>query len=878
MQKDNLYKNNDFLNRQKKLININYNKNHFINFPSNIKKLLYHKSKYKTENDDLNDYSLSLKKTISSLNSNNGYIKSNNIFNNQKILINKNEIENILQSKKIKKEKSNSVIEFNKSIEEYNKILFPEINSNSNSFIISSYITKNDKIEKEPSKNNLVLPTNNSYNNIKINKKIKSSFFNNNSSINKKCNYLVLKYNKKENKSKSNKKIIKLNINKIINSINALLIPKDKTFEILEYLINDRIKNKNSLHNLDDFCLINNNIKYSKIIENLFTDIIKKIYKLMLKKGYKFNSLISKNEIKEEYKNQINILKEDLNEAKNSKENQFFNYYKSNSSNRLINNKQYIKLIVKKYKKDINNNQLNEEKNINNQIINNKEQIINKNKSYDNIIFHFYDFDDATKEIKKQNLTKEKLNKNFNNHFLSSAPLDHDIIKKIKNSFIKKYIEYSQCRDKKCKNNDKEFNKILNYLESFDKTNRNKKTLKYILNNEDKIKNEQISILGLKKNVNINKIGNSSDCSISNDNNYKDKNKENKENNLNNNIMKKHFVNEIYNRNYMNNFFLTNKNEKKLQKIDKYDNLFFPSNKKLKKNEDIISFIKNENENEKIYKPNKKDTKRYLKFYKYSFNNIIIEENNKKRLSKNDSKIKSDKKNNNEDSDSSNLKINSSSYTSSEIDTISKTNNKNNINNINNTNKSNNKTNSLNNSIDEHIKIKNIHIKIKRYNTISYIKKNNLNIVIPKEPVITNDFSQIIDYQLKIYKSKYSDRIDKKHITICQKLSELFFNENENKNRKRNNDKNKKNENSFLKRAIFHKRKTKKEVTFKEFLKNGIENIDDEKVEPKKEEKKQNNWELKFNMFKNYVHKLKEMNNDEFIKDTMKFINEEDES
>ena len=54
----------------------------------------------------------------------------------------------------------------------------------------------------------------------------------------------------------------------------------------------------------------------NKIIQVLFKDIINKVIKLMTKRGYNNNSLISKNEIKYEYYNQINNLKEYLNSAK----------------------------------------------------------------------------------------------------------------------------------------------------------------------------------------------------------------------------------------------------------------------------------------------------------------------------------------------------------------------------------------------------------------------------------------------------------------------------------------------------------------------------------------------------------------------------------
>ena len=103
-----------------------------------------------------------------------------------------------------------------------------------------------------------------------------------------------------------------------------------------------------------------------------------------------------------------------------------------------------------------------------------------------------------------------------------------------------------------------------------------------------------------------------------------------------------------------------------------------------------------------------------------------------------------------------------------------------------------------------------------------------------------------------------------------------------------------KNFNRFLKRRFFlKKKKTIKERSFKDFLK---DDISEENKDIIQEEKKGNEnsikkstknlkhfdddekdliekeWECKFKNFKNYIQKLKHMSKDEFKDDTLKFI------
>ena len=222
-----------FTNKHKKLINLNFSKKNFreFSFPK-IEKLLSHKSKYKTENEDLNDYSHSIKKTISSFNSNNEIIQSKDSFSKNRNLINKNKIGKILNSIPLKKKKlATSINKFktlNKSVVTQNEHSivpknnkFPELNSNINKNIIniSLYKTKYETFRRQSLTN-----FSNALN--QKSERLKSSGSNEFSSIekskiNNKCNYLILKYNEKQNKKKN--KFEKIDVERIINIINTLI-------------------------------------------------------------------------------------------------------------------------------------------------------------------------------------------------------------------------------------------------------------------------------------------------------------------------------------------------------------------------------------------------------------------------------------------------------------------------------------------------------------------------------------------------------------------------------------------------------------------------------------------------------------------------------
>ena len=929
-KKEKINNKSHFSNKQKTLINLHFPKKNFhkFSFPK-IKKLLSHKSKYKTENEDLNDYSYSIKKTISSLNSNNEIIKSKDPFSKNRNLINKNKIGKLLNSKQLQKEKlSTSINKFktlNKSVgTQYDHSIdhknnkFPEINSNINKNIIniSLYNTKYETFRRQSLPQNIFLPTN--FSNIinQKSKRLKSSGSNEFSSIekstiNNKCNYLVLKYNEKEMKNK--KKYEKIDVDKIINIINAFLIPKEKTFENLEILINDRIKNKESLKNIDESFLINQNYEFgnNKIIEIIYKDIIKKIYKQMLKKGIKLNSKINKDEIKNEYNNQINNLKEYLDILENNKQKNFL-YYQTSSTNRVKKNKKKIKITLKKSKDkklDIRSYLFkNDENNKTSKIIYNENinKNQNKNKSCDNILFHYYNFDKATNEIIKQNLLKEKINKNYNS--LYAIPINNEYIKKLKfkNSFINKCIYNIKNKDKKRKNNDQiqEFNKILMNSERFSKNN-TKTSVKCLFN--------KISISKEKEDINLNPLLNSQnyDNIIKNKkNNIEEKNNENNENNkLNLNISDRNnvnFLNDIYNNKKMNKFKLVYKNEKIQDKIyfnKKYQSGIFSEkrDKKFNKNGDILKLIQNKKEEGKIdNKEEQNKIKNYskIKLSKSNINELIKEE----KYVKNNNKIEN---NSQTDSDFNDSSLSDSNYINKENkannkEIINKKNIKDKnkkdkedktskINNINKQNKSNiliynsiSRFHSLNekkgkiirNNIKNNIK-NNIEKRIKRFNSISFLSKNykhNFN----RESFSFNDFSQKSQKQSINYMINKNIKFNKsytRHRTIAQNYVQLFF-----KDDKKNNNIFK---NKISVKMKFHKRQSKQEVTFKDFFKQEegeelIENNENDKNESEsikdEEEFKENNWEAKFNIFKDYIQKLKKMSDEEFIEDTLKFI------
>ena len=896
-----IYNKNSFTNRERKRISLNYSKKHFqkFSFPK-IKKLLYEQSKYnKADDDELNDYSHSNKKTLTSL-SNNDIIKANNAFTTKKTLIDKNEIEKMIMNNTLKREKYSSLaFEFKKEDKSLglleknssyiNKNDFPDISSNTNksSFAISSYKTKSQAFRRQslPQKQNIFLSSKISNNTHKPSNRIKSSKNNYISSpfgesIKKKCHYLILQLNEKEKKKK--KDIYKLNVDEIVKAINGLLLQNDKTFEILEELINDRIKNKESTKQLDEK-LINyeSELSQNKVLQSIFLDIIKKIYRQILKNSYKYNNLTTKNEIKNEYFNKMNNIKEFLNVLKIKKEKNFLKNIKTNSAVNIKNNKNIIKIKLKTHKK-LNINPSLFEKDENNKIMNNisKKEKIKKYKSNDDVIFHFYNFNEASNEIEKQNLLKGPLINKMKDNFLSSFPLNSDYLKKIKfnNNFVKKRLEQKKIKSKKKidKNN---YEKNL-YDSAFFIKNNNK-SLKYLLNN-NKFENEKdsYSILNLKiyenkNNMNLNFQNNNNNNNIKNNEQNNDKYKENK-NDYNNNDKNNNNLNEIISSNKkFTHFLINNKNIKIEEKIyfkDKYQSIE-NTNQKQNKNEDIINYIQSpiqkENKEKSTIPDNiKKLEEKSEKFEKlpkirlkiYAKTNIYPNKYNSKNLNKlflNESTDES--KSFQGDKSSSSF-----SFDSPNILKVKKH------------RKSNKKIKESNKSLNSEGKHPDKR-NIKRFNTISFVKINNKSFFNSKNNILFDSLnlspykrSSIKDLNNNIH-IENEGKIRRRH-SISQNYLQLFF---KNKLVKENKSKRQ----SFIRRR-FKKRKTTKELTFKEFLQKEKEEyykIEEEKPEIKNEEIQGSIWEDKFNQFKDYVHKLKEMSNDEFIKDTFKFIKKDEE-
>ena len=195
----------------------------------------------------------------------------------------------------------------------------------------------------------------------KMNFDKKNIEFKDNEIENDKCNYLYLKFNGIDNSKKSFKKrrFMLINSHKVIESLQTISMPEDnygkKLIDILENRINsgyyrklnynfsnnsnnlnsydnyfqnynidnnskDIIENKNKRFNctslsdvFDDFLLPDKENKYNYIIHKIFLgNILNKICKKMIEIRDIKNRLITKKEIREEYCNQLNKLRDHL--------------------------------------------------------------------------------------------------------------------------------------------------------------------------------------------------------------------------------------------------------------------------------------------------------------------------------------------------------------------------------------------------------------------------------------------------------------------------------------------------------------------------------------------------------------------------------------
>ena len=908
-EKDKINSNNNFTNINKRILRLSTSKKHFehLSFPK-LKNLFLSRAKLKAKEDSLNEYSHSHKKTISSIND----IHEKNYFNNT--FTTKRKLIEGTESK-------------NKNISS-NQLMVKKEQNNLNFYPFNS-------LENQKSSDNSLNIVSIRFNNrnIKSNKKGMShkndDICLNDHLLNNKCKYLFLNFNSNEKLAKKKKyknKILDTNI--FIKAINSLLKPDDKTFDLLEKMINYRIINKESLKIIDDsyFLNSNKNMSQNKIVQIIFKDIINIVIKQMVKRRYNNKSLlISKNEIKCEYYNRINDLKEYINSAKKFHNKNFLKKCQMNSS-RNIN-----KSVTVHFKNSKINNNLKEIKEIftpkilNYNNVNSKENI-NKSVSNDNL-FHYYNFDDVSFEIKKKKLRNGNLDKQINIKFIKQPYFNENFIQKInfQNSLIKNFKENdkntsNEISQNKSKEND--FNKMINI------SNSSKKNSAMI--NVINLKSSQI-LLPEKKQINSYKTKSVKNYSSNNiyslDNIYILKSK----NNLAINSKTKNETNKELNKNlssinilsrkseYINNSDYKYKNmnlpknklklktiknsfeDKKEEKLkpnrnnnlnnnnnnnNKYSNIFHEKRNKIyNKNDDIINLIKRKNINKFMNEQEeiKKNENNIIKISDNSIeNDSTIKENNTnsvnnykiniKNNNKKDSKINFNKEEySNENSiyhfdDISTIKINFQ-------------------NDINNNIESRNKMFKRNNSLNQEQEGKLNKREFVRYNSISYFPKKKVNFLIVKEPKILKDFNGKLNYKdinkeiksnmAKIMNIIKSNSPMRRHKSIAQNYFELFFKHNFGNDININS-----NERDFFwKKKKFNKRKKRKERTFKDFLKySKIEEKEKDNatssvnILEENEDDKENDWEERFNQFKIYIKKLKNMTNEEFINDTMKFI------
>ena len=689
----------------------------------------------------------------------------------------------------------------------------------------------------------------------------------------------------------------------------------------------------------------------------------------MLKKRFKINSLSNKKENTKDFNNKISInnFKENLDKVENSHK-ILLNKIRTNSITGRSKKKSkfFIKINLKKrirLKPNINISQKDENNKDNtNSTLNFKNEKY-KNKSCDNIILHYYNFNEAKNEINKQNLLKEKLN--INNEIINSIPLNIEYFKKLtKNSFIKKCLENKKRKNINKNNKYDYYKNIFTYSERFYHNN-SKKNIRYLLNNNGSVKydKEDINSNSMISFFNNENIKNNVSCE--NILNNKTNTKYKKENILNNKTHKEYsktkdnFLISTYEDKKINLFKQSinninknqkeNENEKIQKKIflkDKQEFFIYTNkHKNINKNEDIIKFIQNNNdskENEKviqndnstkntneIFSKIKRLSKIHLnnKYERDSLNNIFYNGNNNININKSISQKdlidninksnklvklnlknilrnekRKDRNHSLRDENFSNYINSQNSFSVMQTNNIKDINKKNNDKNSN-TNKTNikNKSNKtdrinllkkikkLNNkpiSKLNHLDKENEDIKEelllykrkkKRFNTVSFLSKKFKNLLKFnfKENVNVefNDHSNKLELQnLKNIINEENIRINKRlflrHKSITEIYLQLFFKNNENKKDEHVN---------LFKfhKTKFRKRKTKHEITFKEFIKKEEENIESRK-ESEDDEEKKSAWEERFDLFKKYVHKLKEMSNEEFMEDTFRFIKKEE--
>ena len=703
-----------------------------------------------------------------------------------------------------------------------------------------------------------------------------------------KCNLMDIKYDvdKKVKLIKNDK----FNMKKIINAINSFLIPNDKTFENLAKLINSRITNREKTKEIEDNFYINQNLKPNKfkIIKELYKDIINKIYRQMMTKGIKYNTKIKKEDIKTEYKNEIYNLLVYLEKIRKNKIN-YNNKYKFGDTKQLKN----LKL--------------------------NSQKTIKKNRSCEYPFFHFYNFDEVSLEINKQNSEKDKFIKTIYNDLINS--IDNEIIPKIKyvNEFTKRYLEEQKYKDLINKENEMFLNNFYNRLMYCINNINLQQALNNNITNNELIKGDIEKIFLSSADQNFFNLPFPISNFINNNNIF-----------YNNIIMNKKFKRTLSNfhnkknssSNTINRFGIktNSKNSETLNEKDSKDNTLFLDhlrnkiNKKTNKNNDISSYI----DNRSITKNEQLPEQQVNSLYSLDKETNNKDNNNKKTFSEIESRIKelfdygfgqrkgkkkkkiknmnnnnidNNNINNNANNDEMNyLEKNSSLSVSSDFSSSDENNN------------NNNEIYKRNNSINGNEKReKNYFRNKKRQNSMSYLK----NLKNKKNEILSINNRKNYDRSRKKYdpkllnkilkKNKYSLERNEKRVPPSENYLQLFFKYNDNNSSGFHNKFEK-----IFKKKKFVKKKAHKEMTFKDFLMKAKEEEkkrkeeekeeeeEKEKKEEKKEEKDEKNeknevrekknkiWENKFNSFKDYISKMKQMNSDQFMFDTFKFIQDEE--
>ena len=706
----------------------------------------------------------------------------------------------------------------------YNNNLYEETKSNSNSnYNNSLFIPEKERnILKQNPK--ILIKVNNLNGKTKTEKGILSI---NQSEINNrpknKCIFLTYKENCNINQKKNS--FNSINISKFIYEINSFLLPNDQTFDNLKNLINYRIINKESSKDANYYKLLKREDIQNRVVtyELFYKYIIKRTFKELLKKGYSNNTLITKKEVKDEYQRQINDIKQYLKLQNKKNKDKLYKKYSESFEKKYI-----FPFTTNLYEQKISSIK-------NYQIINierhKRFKKINPNNSVDNINFHFYNFDKVTSELNNQNLNckNKELTKRKFRIFLSLS----DITKIIEDNQEKTpYTKMPQNSEEHQLNSEMNIKKVKDIKEIKKEKILSNNNINN--NNKDEIFKTRVFYPKEKKLKDIIKI---------------------KKKNIFNN-------NENFKQIKIKGESQFQKEKSNNEKINGFKLFLDKQNTINNKNEDIINFL-------------------YNKEKKIKFNNIIINNN-----------------------------INQYFF-NHKIDKIDNNNSNNNKNNSNNKEIEEN-TKSYKKEVEVNLSTDNINLNIEIDNNSFNLEKEEFNkkdlkLNLQTPPKYTSSFLQKSSSQNSLFEEKFTidksffkfnnnliNLQEKKKETI-QNYSQLFHKDIKPINKEKENEKMK-----FLwdKKVFIKKKKATKERSFKDFIKDEmydqkIKSINnkvevkkimeytdkkDIKIKTRKDIEEENerliekNWEFKFNNFKNYIQKLKNMSKAEFIDDTLKFI------